>query len=77
MRQRVIHRWQFIGETPCGRKVEDVTTNTGHYLNHGVTCKKCLKATTYCSIVGEEWNGQSEGFPKADEVRITDEQVYK
>lgn len=68
MRQRVIHRWQFIGTTPCGRNVKDVTTNTGKYLNNGVTCKACLKATTYCSIIGEEWNGQSEGLPKVDKI---------
>ena len=59
-----MHRWQLIGYTPCGRKVDTVKTNIGYRLHEGVTCKVCLKATTLCSFLHDEWNGQSDGYPK-------------
>lgn len=61
----VVHRWQVTGRTPCGRNVGDVTTNVGRYLNEGVTCKSCHRATTRISIIGDDWNGQSSGYPRA------------
>lgn len=63
--QTKVHRWQPTGKTPCGRKVSDVQTNVGHYLSDGVTCEACHRATTLLSIVGDDWNGQSYGFPQA------------
>ena len=65
-KQKVVHRWQPTGYTPCGRRVGSVVTNVGHYLSDGVTCKVCKKATTFCSILNDAWNGQSDGFPKAE-----------
>jgi hypothetical protein len=58
-----IHRWQITGYTPCGRKITAVTTNTGRYLNDGVTCTRCLHAKSYFSMLWDDWNGQSDGAP--------------
>lgn len=60
-----VHRWQPTGKTPCGREVSEVQTNTGYYLSDGVTCKTCHQAKILCSILGDDWNGQSDGFPQA------------
>ena len=67
---KTIHRWQPTGYTPCGRMVETVATNLGRYLSEGVTCKVCNCANTLVSVFTragpDEWNGQSDGVPKAD-----------
>lgn len=57
-----VHRWQPSGKTPCGRNIADVQTNIGYYLSDGVTCESCHKATTFLSIMGDDWNGQSYGY---------------
>jgi len=59
-----VHRWQPTGKTPCGRNVIEVQTNVGYYLSTGVTCENCRRTTTLCSILGDDWNGQSYGFPQ-------------
>lgn len=65
-KQKVVHRWQPTGYTPCGRKVDSVFTNIGRYLSEGVTCRVCKGAASFCSILNDEWNGQSDGFPRAE-----------
>ena len=60
------HRWQPNYYTPCGRKITDrIKTNVGYYLSEGVTCKVCMSAKTRMSILGDDWNGQSDGFQKS------------
>jgi hypothetical protein len=66
-----VHRWQPTGRTPCGKRTDDIVTNMGYYLSDGVTCKACLRASTLVSLLGDAWNGQSDGIPKAE----TDEVV--
>jgi hypothetical protein len=61
----IVHRWQPTGWTPCGREVADVKTNVGYYLSDGVTCKVCNRANSFCSILFDDWNGQSDGLPRA------------
>lgn len=43
-KDRVVHRWQITGKTPCGRPIEKVATNEGEFLSRCVTCKRCLRA---------------------------------
>lgn len=53
MAERVVHRWQPTGKTPCGRVISPaIVTNTGRYLSNGVTCRSCRRATTLVSIFG-------------------------
>lgn len=62
-----VHRWQITGKTPCGMTIEPrIITNVGRFLSDGVTCQRCLAATTLVSVVGERWNGQSRGYPQAE-----------
>ena len=64
MRKGQIHRWQFIGKTPCGLKITDsIKTNVGYCLDEAVTCERCKRARTRISILSDDWNGQSEGHP--------------
>lgn len=53
MAERVVHRWQPTGKTPCGRVIDHrIFTNTGRYLSDGVTCRVCRRATTLVVIFG-------------------------
>ena len=62
-----MHRWQPTGRTLCGLKISDrIRVNLGRYLSDGVTCKNCRRVTTRMSFLGEEWNGQFDGHPKAE-----------
>lgn len=63
-RQPAVHRWQPTGKTPCGRKVGSVAVNLGWHLSNGVTCKACNGAKTLVSVWGDQWNGQSAGYPR-------------
>lgn len=45
----IIHRWQPTGRTPCGLVIGKVPTNHGSVLSEGVTCQRCLRATTTVS----------------------------
>jgi len=62
-----VHRWQPTLVTPCGLYTSKVRTNVGRYLNAGVTCKRCEKASAYLSMLGDSWNGQSMNY--ADQRR--------
>lgn len=61
----VVHRWQPIGYTPCGREIAKVRTNIGYHLSDGATCKVCRRARMRWSILRDDWNGQSDGVPRA------------
>ena len=45
-----VHRWQPTGYTPCGRKIDTVTTNIRRPLDDGVTCQACKNAKTRISL---------------------------
>jgi len=61
-----MHRWNLHGHTSCGRLItEKLRVNIGHFLGEGVTCKVCLGATSFMSLLGDKWNGESDGYPKA------------
>jgi hypothetical protein len=49
-----------------------VKTNVGYYLSDGVTCKVCNRANSFCSILFDDWNGQSDGLPRAGAARRAD-----
>ena len=62
-----IHRWQPSGYTPCGRLITSkLRVNIGYYLSNGVTCKVCLGASSFMSLLGDRWNGECDGYPKAE-----------
>ena len=63
----IVHRWEPFGKTSCGRPVERVATNVGRVLSKGVTCKACGRAASRVSILGDRWNGESYGHPRAKE----------
>ncbi len=64
---KIIHRWQMTGRTTCGIKITDrINVNLGHRLDDGVTCERCRQALTRMSYLGEEWNGQCDGHPRAE-----------
>lgn len=62
MAERVVHRWQPTGKTPCGRFISPaIVTNTGRYLNDGVTCRACKRARTLVSIYGRPHGWTPDG----------------
>ena len=52
---KAIHRWQPTGFTPCGLRLDCVEFNEGQHLSDGVTCGRCLRATTLVSYLGRPY----------------------
>ena len=46
MAKHKIHRWQYHGFTPCGRRISGLRTNGDRGSDDGVTCEACRRAKT-------------------------------